>query len=524
MLSKLGLKMKLLFAFGLILGFLVIIGLVSFVSLNKVTDKYSHIAEVNLPNAIYLSNIQAAQKDSIIAVSTLLGTNATPADVETQLKFLDTAIQQYEAAAKAYENIPFVLGEEEKWNAVKAAWTPYIQLSRRLIELSRSNTKEDNGLRDRLGNSEFMELRKSFNEKLIPLIEFQAEETKVWAKTAKDTEVFGKILTVVTAILGAVIGLAISFLLAQSLSSLLSGISKQLSDGAEKVSGAAHEISTSSSELSASTTQQAAALQETVSAVDEVNTMVGKNSENAIKSKETADTSLDIADKGQKAVSDMIHSIEEINSSNNQIMSQIENSNKQMAEIVQVITEISNKTKVINDIVFQTKLLSFNASVEAARAGEHGKGFAVVAEEVGSLAQMSGNAAKEIFDMLGTSSEKVERIVRETKSNVEKLMQDGQQKVEDGTVTAKHCAEVFAEIVKNVNSLSEMVNEISVASQEQAKGVQEISQAMQQADQTTQQNATATGQVAASAEVLSNQAQLLNQSAQVLLATIEGQK
>ncbi|MBC7465119.1 MAG: hypothetical protein H7256_03945 [Bdellovibrio sp.] len=48
--------------------------------------------------------------------------------------------------------------------------------------------------------------------------------------------------------------------------------------------------------------------------------------------------------------------------------------------------EIGNKTKVINDIVFQTKLLSFNASVEAARAGEHGKGFAVVAEEVGKLA------------------------------------------------------------------------------------------------------------------------------------------
>jgi methyl-accepting chemotaxis protein len=77
-------------------------------------------------------------------------------------------------------------------------------------------------------------------------------------------------------------------------------------------------------------------------------------------------------------------------------MNQINYSNEQMSEIVKVIQEIETKTKVINDIVFQTKLLSFNASVEAARAGEQGKGFAVVAEEVGNLAQMSGNAAKEI--------------------------------------------------------------------------------------------------------------------------------
>ena len=58
--------------------------------------------------------------------------------------------------------------------------------------------------------------------------------------------------------------------------------------------------------------------------------------------------------------------------------------------------QIKDKVNIINDIVFQTKLLSFNASVEAARAGENGKGFAVVAEEVGNLASVSGKAANEI--------------------------------------------------------------------------------------------------------------------------------
>jgi methyl-accepting chemotaxis protein len=67
-----------------------------------------------------------------------------------------------------------------------------------------------------------------------------------------------------------------------------------------------------------------------------------------------------------------------------------------ISEVFKIVQEIAEKTNVINDIVFQTKLLSFNASVEAARAGEHGKGFAVVSEEIGKLAASSGKASVEI--------------------------------------------------------------------------------------------------------------------------------
>ena len=65
------------------------------------------------------------------------------------------------------------------------------------------------------------------------------------------------------------------------------------------------------------------------------------------------------------------------------------------------------KTQVINDIVFQTQLLSFNASIEAAKAGVHGKGFSVVAEEVGKLAVLSGTAASEISEILKESSKTI---------------------------------------------------------------------------------------------------------------------
>jgi methyl-accepting chemotaxis protein len=218
----------------------------------------------------------------------------------------------------------------------------------------------------------------------------------------------------------------------------------------------------------------------------------------------------------------MIQSMDAINASNNTIMQQVNRSNESMAGIVKVIEEIGSKTKVINDIVFQTKLLSFNASVEAARAGEHGKGFAVVAEEVGNLAQMSGNAAKEIGSMLEDSIQKVNQIVQETKASVEKLIAEGKETVESGSLVARQCGEVLEEIVHNVASVSSMAGEIASASQEQSRGISEITKAMGQLDQMTQQNAATSEECASAAEELSAQAESLKSSVGQLVQTING--
>jgi methyl-accepting chemotaxis protein len=192
-------------------------------------------------------------------------------------------------------------------------------------------------------------------------------------------------------------------------------------------------------------------------------------------------------------------------------MRDINESNAQIGEIVKVIREIDSKTKVINDIVFQTKLLSFNASVEAARAGEHGKGFAVVAEEVGNLAAMSGGAAEEISSLLESSIQKVESIAGLTKT-----------KVEGGTVVAQDCGSVLDDIVKSVTSVTKMAGEISSACTEQSQGVQEITKAMNQLDQMTQQNAATSEEAASAAEELSAQAESLNSLVRTLTQAVEG--
>lgn len=152
-------------------------------------------------------------------------------------------------------------------------------------------------------------------------------------------------------------------------------IANQLKDTAMNVTSGSEETLETSKILSQATSDQASSLQETVASIDEISAMIARNSDSAQESRQTSTVSQNVAEKGKGTVDEMLQSIHEITRNNNDAMKKMEESNKQVGDILNIIREIEDKTKVINDIVFQTKLLSFNASVEAARAGESGKGF-----------------------------------------------------------------------------------------------------------------------------------------------------
>lgn len=300
--------------------------------------------------------------------------------------------------------------------------------------------------------------------------------------------------------LGALLAIAFGAFMVRGPVRVLTEVASLLSEASTQVNSASHQVASSAQELSQAATEQAASLEQTGASIEEMSSMVSKNSDNATLTAKTSSESREKAAEGQKVVEQMIRSMDEINQSN-----------VEMAEIVKVIQEIGQKTQVINDIVFQTKLLSFNASVEAARAGEHGKGFAVVAEEVGNLAQMSGRAAKDISTILEGSVHKVQAIVATTR-----------EKVENGTGIARQCGEVLTEIVENVAKVSHMAGEISTASHEQAQGVRELTKAMSQLDQVTQQNAATSEESASAAEELSAQADAMKGAVTRLLETVQG--
>jgi methyl-accepting chemotaxis protein len=505
MFAKTSLKTKLIVSFLVVAAFLFGVGANGLYSLNRVDDHYSNVATVDMPNIIALGTVEAETKDLVIRTFRLsLMQDARPEEIlEIEKRMLENHAA-VDDAIKSYEALPFAEGEAEVWKDTKEKMEVVHKAADDAIAWAKSGKAEDFEY-IRKAVTSLPEKNRAFTLAMNKSSEFIASLAKKATDEANETTINARYTMITGIAVGLIASLLLAFLLARYISNALNTVASRLSGGSQQVASASTQISSASTELSASATEQAAALQQTVASLEQVSAMVNKNADNAKRSLDTSAESQASAHKGKEAVNNMISSIQEISASNAEIMQQIDQSNKEISEIVKVIAEIGNKTKVINDIVFQTKLLSFNASVEAARAGEHGKGFAVVAEEVGNLAQMSGNAAKEISSMLEGSIQKVEGIVENTKTRVERLVSVGKEKVETGSHTAQACGDILSEIVAKVGEVNQIIGEISTASQEQAQGVQEINKAMAQLDQVTQQNAAAAEQASSAGESLMSQ-------------------
>lgn len=284
--------------------------------------------------------------------------------------------------------------------------------------------------------------------------------------------------------------------------SIVNEVSNTITGVGEAIKTIVCRVYSVSQELSRASTQLASAVQESAASIEEISAMAKKSAATAIDTESSAQQSASSAEQGKSAVSNVSNSMSHIHSSSEDLNKTVLDSNQQISEIKKVIEEVGLRTKVINDIVFQTKLLSFNASIEAARAGEHGKGFSVVAEEVGNLAQMSGNAAREITDLLEQSIGRVEQIVSATKDNVSQTMSASKNRVSEGIAAVKDCERVLNEIYGVSMNVVSSITEISSAIKEQSTGVGEISKALQEIDQATQLSHSSSQNCAQSADEL----------------------
>ena len=323
-------------------------------------------------------------------------------------------------------------------------------------------------------------------------------------------------------VVGSILIGIIAIFFGRSVSRNLNTIISALADTTKQITTSSSQSERTASSISSAATQQASSLQETMASAEEISAMISQNADSAKRAQETVKANGEAAKGGSAAATEMVGAIGEIKETNEKILKQMEASNKEFSEIVDIIGDIGEKTKVINDIVFQTKLLSFNASVEAARAGEHGNGFAVVAEEVGNLARMSGSAAEEITGMLTASIKRVNAIVSNTKTNVEQLVEIGRDKVAMGQSTADQCRVSLENLSENAVSLTTMVTEIAHASSEQAQGISEINSAIQELDSSTQTNSSAAQCGFTQSEALLRETKNLDTAVQDLILFVAG--
>lgn len=312
---------------------------------------------------------------------------------------------------------------------------------------------------------------------------------------------------------------------------ITSKLSNQLEDVVEVFSGSAHDVQNSSQKIDLISHKLYKTVQEQISsitksavAMDEISAMIKNNTKSSEKASNLSSDSKDSAEKGKNTVLKMIEEVKEISKSYDDIEKSVEKNIEDNQKIIQVISEIAKKTTVINEIVFQTKLLSFNASVEAARAGESGKGFAVVAEEIANLAAMSGQAANEINSMLSSSQNQVKDFSEMSQKRISSILSSGRVKVVSGTRVADLCMMELNNILDSINQLDESIKEITFAITEQSIGVEEVNTAMKYLENTTHDTTDMSEKSKAASVHLRQQSAALRESIQILRKILGSKK
>lgn len=306
-------------------------------------------------------------------------------------------------------------------------------------------------------------------DELAQLVNMQVEDVsnKVDSDIAKHKKV---IWTSVSYILIVICGvILLSFATIVGINRPIKNIIEHLGNSAKELTGASNQVSSSSQQLASSSSEMASTIEEITASIDELQSIVGKTRDN-----------LNEADK-------MMRDTVEGSQKNSLQMNKMQEA---MREITTQSRKIGEITNVINDIAFQTNILSLNAAIEAARAGDAGRGFAVVAEQVKGLAGKSRDAAKEIAV----------------------LIESAISGAANGEKTASEVSQVqhnYAIIVEKVGVLMREINQSSEREYTEtemiAGAINAINKVVQQGASYSEENAAAGEQLLSHAEMLQNE-------------------
>ncbi|MFM2450924.1 MAG: hypothetical protein RIS44_3374 [Pseudomonadota bacterium] len=254
--------------------------------------------------------------------------------------------------------------------------------------------------------------------------------------------------------------------LVDGMNNRLSAMVAQVRSSAARVEMAGQQVSEGSLALSQRTEAQATSLAQAVATIAQVSTAAASNAESSQELNALTQALSDNAEKGGAAMTETVNS-----------MSRLEESSRRVAEVV----------GLIDDIAFQTGMLSLNAAVEAARAGEAGRGFSVVASEVRQLAQRCAESAEEIRQLIGNAVDQV----TQSSNNIQQV---------SGALDA---------VMSGIRSVSDRLHNISSSSAQQSASLGEVTQSVGSLDGITRQNAVMVEEATASSRVLVERAQTL---------------
>ncbi len=292
---------------------------------------------------------------------------------------------------------------------------------------------------------------------------------------ARQFEVMAIASVVVVLIVAPVLG----WILASRMDRRLRRVANLLSESGDHTALAAHQVSAASLSLAQGATDQASSMDRTSSSLEQVAAMTERNAQDATQASECARLARTAADAGSLQMQAMTGAMEGIKASSG---------------------EIAKVNRTINDIAFQTNLLSLNAAVEAARAGDAGLGFAVVANEVRNLAKRSAQAAQETAGMIEAAIAKAAQ----------------------GVEISERVGQGLQQIVGRVRQADDLAAAVSKSSKEQSQAIAQVNASVVEVDKVTRANAAAAEESASAAEVLNSQSDALRRALDELTLIIEG--
>ncbi len=516
-----GLKTSLLLLAGILMGLIVLGGLGGLAFQGVITSSLNQTLNT-FEKAMILSDMRGEFRQTRIDIRTVAVVGLSQGEA---LKKVDQALGH---AGKVSELIAIygkeylVPSEQAVFERLKTNWKKFLDVGGSIVQATQAGIQENGPKLSHFILVDCPLAAGRVQDDLNELLSIQVKESERTRAQAAQQSQQSKWVLLVFLMGSMVLGVVFSWSMMRRLLLESKKVSELIEAGAQEVKHVAQKLDQDSEALASLSTQQTETVKTILNTSREIEDVSIQNTTIAQKSLEIADESLEKSSEAQERVKDLDQSLELLQQRAEEMRQTNELNSEEIKKMIVLITEIADRTQVIHDIVFQTKLLSFNASVEAARAGEHGKGFAVVAEEVGVLAQKSGDAAKEISGLVENSVRRAEEIIKSSSQRLHSAQSNTLATIQKSFEDAQRCAEVIREIVEKSKLTRQQSDQILKASTDQFSGVKNIVHLLADIDSATQENLARSQQAREATKNLNECAEHMGKGVEQLHALVGG--
>ena len=510
-LRNLPVSRKFLYAFGLVCGLCIALGIFSFFTFRGIATNNARVSEDSFPATVAAANIRGAvntlrREDLHLLLCT------TPACLTEEREKRQKAVNAFNEGVKAYQSHVDETEERDIFQAITSNFAQYLVSSDRglaLMEANKVGDAVDLLLSD--GARIPLETALTATQKLLDVNVKAGTQASANATTSSTSATWinatvtllivglcaliGAVLTKVIAprlvkVLAALEGLANKDLtvfvqatgsdeigrVAEALDASVAAmreVMQTVAQSAETLAGATTEITARATESAGNASIQSNKTNQIAAAAQEMTATIGEISHNAETAAEASRVSAETADQGGAVMQSAASTMERIASATSTVsgkMSSLSHRSQEIGKVVNVIQEISE----------QTNLLALNAAIEAARAGEHGRGFAVVAGEVRRLAERTKGATEEIAGTIRSIQEETQQTLH--------LMEESRTAVETGMGETANARQSLELIIESSKQVEHQIHLIATAATEQTSASSEIAESAGQISQLSAEN------------------------------------